>query len=183
MLHRAGSKQARTITASDAAALVQSGDWIDYGIGLCQPDAFDLALAARKSELRDVKLRSCLTMRPRAILESDPEGEHFFWFSWHFSGYDRRQHDAGICHYIPVNLGEIPDYYHRFCDPIDIAVLKTGPMDSDGYFNFGPTNLWHRAIIERAKILVVEISAQMPYVTASVPVCIKAKSIMSSTLI
>ena len=132
MPHRAGSKQAKTITAGDAAALVRSGDWIDYGVALCQPDAFDLALAARKSELRNIKIRSCLSMRPRAVLEADPEGEHFFWFSWHFSGYDRRKHDAGISHYIPVNLGEIPDYYRRFCDPIDIAVLKTGPMDATG---------------------------------------------------
>src|SRR3954452_4546851 len=129
MPHEANSKQARTITADDAATLVKSGDWIDYGIALCQPDAFDLALAARTSELRNVKIRSCLTMRPRAVLESDPEGEHFFWFSWHFSGYDRRQHDAGICHYIPVNLGEIPDYYHRFCDPIHL-VARIGRLAS-----------------------------------------------------
>ena len=164
MPHGANSKQAKTITAGDAATLVKSGDWIDYGTGLCQPDAFDLALAARKSELRDVKIRSCLSMRPRAVLEADPEGEHFFWFSWHFSGYDRRKHDAGISHYIPVNLGEIPDYYRRFCDPIDIAVLTTGPMDGDGYFNFGPTNLWNHAIVERSKIFIIEVTANMPYV-------------------
>jgi len=164
MPHRAGSKQAKTITASDAAALVRSGDWINYGVALCQPDAFDTALAARKSELRNIKIRSCLSMRPRAVLEADPEGEHFFWFSWHFSGYDRRKHDAGISHYIPVNLGEIPDYYRRFCDPIDIAVLKTAPIDDEGYFNFGPTNLWHGAVVERAKILIVEVCASMPHV-------------------
>src|SRR3954470_6488519 len=58
----------------------------------------------------------------------------------------------------------IPDYYRRFCDPIDIAVLKTGPMDRDGYFNFGPTNLWHGTVVERAKIVIVEVDASMPYV-------------------
>ncbi len=143
---------------------MRSGDWIDYGVALCQPDAFDLALAARKSELRDVKIRSCLSMRPRAVLEADPEGEHFFWFSGHFSGYDRRKHDSGISHYIPVNLGEIPDYYRRFCDPINVAVLKTAPMNGDGYFNFGPTNLWHGTVVERAKIVIVEVCASMPSV-------------------
>lgn len=157
-------KLARPISAAEAAALVRSGDWVDYGITLCQPDVFDTALAARKSELRNVKFRSCLSMRPRAVLEEDPEGEHFFWFSWHFSGYDRRKHDAGISHYIPVNLGEIPDYYHRFCEPADVAVLKTCPMDADGYFNFGPTHLWHRAIVERARTVIVEVTKSMPYV-------------------
>ena len=158
------SKQARRISADEAANLVRSGDWIDYGITLCQPDAFDRSLAARTAELRNVKIRSCLSMKPRAVLETDPNGEHFFWFSWHFSGYDRRKHDQRVAHYIPVNLGEIPDYYYRFIDPIDIAVLKTCPMDADSFFNFSVTNLWHRAIVERARTVIVEVNETLPYV-------------------
>src|SRR3984885_15822053 len=104
-------KQARTVTAEQAAAHVRSGDGGDYGFGLAQPDAFDRALAARASELRQVKIRSALTVRPRAVLDADPHGEHFLWFNWHFSSYDRRQHDAGRCNYIPMNFGEAPDYY------------------------------------------------------------------------
>ena len=154
----------RKISAADAAALVRPGDWVDYGISLCQPDVFDKALAARASELRNVRIRSCLSMKPRAVLEADPGGEHFFWFSWHFSGYDRKQHDAGICHYIPGNLGEIPDYYRRFLEPVSIVVLKTCPMDENGYFNFGATSLWHRAVIESAKIVIVEVTEGLPYV-------------------
>ena len=124
---------------------------------------FDKALAARKSELRDVKFRSCISVRPRAVLEADPEGEHFFWFSWHFSGYDRQKHDAGLSHYIPVNLGEVPDYYRRFIERVDVAVLKTCPVDAEGYFNFSATGLWHRAVVERAKIVVVEVTEGLPY--------------------
>ena len=44
---------------------------------LCEPDAFDKALAARKDELENVKIRSCLSMRPRAVIEEDPEGKRF----------------------------------------------------------------------------------------------------------
>src|SRR5689334_11441795 len=106
MATRFATAPARTISGDEAARLVRSGMWLDYGVGLCQPDVFDRALAVRRDELRDVKFRSCLTMKPRGVLEADPEGKHFFWFSWHFSGYDRRQHDAGRCNYIPLNLGE-----------------------------------------------------------------------------
>jgi acyl-CoA hydrolase len=58
----------------------------------------------------------------------------------------------------------VPDYYRRFLDPVDIVILKTCPMDEGGYFNFGPTNMWQRAVIERAKVIVVEINREMPYV-------------------
>ena len=46
-----------------------------------------------------------------------------------FQCYDRKKHDAGYCNYVPLNLGEVPDYYRRFLDPVDIAILKTCPMD------------------------------------------------------
>lgn len=40
---------------------------------------------------------------------------------------------------MPVNLGEVPGYYRRIIDRVDVAVLKTCPMDADGYSNFSGT--------------------------------------------
>jgi acyl-CoA hydrolase len=154
----------KPISPEEAAALVASDTWVDYGFGMGQPDLFDRALGARKDDLRRVKIRACLTMRPRAVLEADPGGEHFLCFNWHFSGYDRAQHDAGRCNYIPMNFGEAPDYYRRFLDPIDVACIKTAPMDEHGYFNFGGAVTYQKAMTERARILIVETCAAMPYV-------------------
>jgi acyl-CoA hydrolase len=156
--------QPEHITAEEAARLVKSGAWVDYFTAFAQPDVFDAALAARVPELHDVKIRACLTVKPRAILDADPEGEHLTFFNWHFSGHDRKMHDAGICHYAPINLGEIADYYRRFIEPPDVAVIKTCPMDEAGFFNFGHANLWHGAILERAKTVVVEVTEGMPHV-------------------
>jgi acyl-CoA hydrolase len=116
MRRRQAAHPARTITAEAAAAMVTSGMWLDYGAVLSQPDLFDRALAARVTELHDVKIRSTISTRPRAVLEADPEGRHVYMISLHFSGYDRKMHDAGRCDYLPVNLGEIDDYYARYID-------------------------------------------------------------------
>ena len=161
---RTAAAPARSITAAEAAALVKSGDWLDFGGSVNQPDAFDAALAARSADLEDVKVRSCLSTRPRAYIECDPKGEHFRSYSWHFSAYDRIKADAGLCHYIPLNLGEVPDYYRRFIDPVDVLIVKARPMDEGGWFNGGPTNVWLRAIVERAKIVIVEVSRGLPHV-------------------
>jgi len=155
-------RQATQISVEEAAALVRSDSWIDYGFGLGQPDLFDAALADRRAGLHGVKIRSGVTMRPRAVLESDPAGDHFLWFNWHFSGYDRKHHDLGRCTYIPMNFGEAPDYYRRFIDPVDLVCLKTAPIDADGYFNMGPSASYQRAIVERAKIVVVETCRSVP---------------------
>ena len=158
------AKAAKRITAEAAALMVQSGMWLDYGAVLGQPDVFDAALAKRLGQVTNLRIRSCLSTRARAVLEADPKGDHVFWFSTHFSGYDRRKHDQAIAHYLPVHLGEIPDYYRRFIDPVDIAVFKTAPMDANGFFNFGPSNLWMRALVERAKVVIVEECSTLPYV-------------------
>ncbi len=158
------TKSARRVTADDAAALVRSGDWLDYGAVLAQPDAFDAALAERVGELHDVNIRGCLSLRPRAVLAADPDREHFNFFNWHLGGYDRKQCDAGRQNYIPCNLGEIPDYYRQFIDPPEIMVIKTCPVDANGYFNLSVANLWHGAVASRAKIVIVETDPALPYV-------------------
>ncbi len=156
-------KSAKHISAAEAAALVKPGHWVDYALGINQPDVFDAALGARASELSDVNVRGCLSVRPRAILDKDPEGKSFHWWNWHFSGYDRTKHDVGRCGYIPLNLGEVPDYYRRFLPRTDIAVLKVRPKDANGVYNFGPTHVWQRAVVETAKIVIVELTPSLPH--------------------
>ena len=38
-----------------------------------------------------------------------------------------------------------------------MMVIKTCPVDADGYFNFGAANLWHGAVASRAKVVIVEV--------------------------
>ena len=90
MTMRVANSPAQAISAEQAAGFVRSGTWLDYGAGLCQPDVFDTALGARIREVTNVKIRHCLTMRPRAVLDADPEGHHVHSFSLHYSGYDRK---------------------------------------------------------------------------------------------
>ena len=158
------AKSARHISAETAAALVRSGDWLDYGAVLAQPDAFDRALADRIGDLNNVSIRGCLSMRPRAVIEADPGRQHASFYNWHFGGYDRKLSDVGIQNYIPCNLGEIPDYYRRFIEPVDMMVVKTCPVDAQGYFNYSAANLWHGAVASRAKVIVVEVEPSLPYV-------------------
>lgn len=143
---------------------MRPGDWVDYGFGMGQPDAFDRALAGRRDGLAGVRIRAALTMRPRAVLAADPAGAHFHWLSWHFSGLDRRHHDAGIAHHIPMNFGEAPDYYRRFIEPVDVAVVKCCPRDAGGVYNFSGACTYHAALLERARVVVVEVDPDLPYV-------------------
>jgi len=50
----------KTKTAAQVASLVNTGDTLDYGFGLTQPDLFDTALAEQKERLSNVMIRGTL---------------------------------------------------------------------------------------------------------------------------
>ncbi|MFM7103189.1 MAG: acetyl-CoA hydrolase/transferase family protein [Verrucomicrobiota bacterium] len=152
------------VSAEEAAAQVRPGQWVDYGFGLGQPDAFDAALAARTDLAGPVWIRAALSMRRRAVWEADPEGRRFVWLNWHFSGLDRRAHDRGAAHYIPLNFGEAPELYRRFLAPVDVAVVKCCPRDAGGHYNFSGACTYHAALLERARCVVVEVDPRLPRV-------------------
>ncbi|WP_304822062.1 hypothetical protein [Candidatus Binatus sp.] len=64
-----GELKRKKIGAEEAAAKVRSGDWVEYGFGLGQPNAFDRALAERVAHLERIKIRGCLAMRSCADID------------------------------------------------------------------------------------------------------------------
>lgn len=161
----------KVTTAAQAVKVVKSGDWVDYNFALAQPIMLDKALAARKEELRDVKVRGGFGLRPLEIVSADPTREHFCYHSWHLSGYERQLSDQGLCDYIPMIYRNLPLYYRKSLE-VDVAMFTVTPMDKDGYFNFSLTNSASKAIAEQAKILILEINDKLPITMGGQENCI-----------
>lgn len=154
--------RAKLVTAADAVRVVRSGDWVEYGQFAVQAVALDRALAARKDELWDVKIRA--TTRAAGtpeVVKADPTAEHFAYHSLHFSAGDRKLHDQGVCWFVPILYHEVPRYYRENCH-LDVAMLPTAPMDAHGYFNFSLSNSFSRAICDKAKTVILEVNPNLP---------------------
>ena len=154
--------QSKLKTADEAVKVVQSGDWVDYGWCTGTPDALDRALARRTDELRDVKVRGGILLKPLAIFEREDAGEHFCWNSWHMGGLERKLIARGCAYYSPLRYSELPRYYREHIQPDDVAMFVVAPMDKHGYFNFGPNASHLMAICETAKHIIVEVNENMP---------------------
>lgn len=74
----------------EAVSVVRSGDWVDYSVTMGFPLLLDAALAKRRDELTDVKIRGNLLFGPIQAVECDPERKHFIYNSWHCSEYERK---------------------------------------------------------------------------------------------
>ncbi|WP_298019655.1 butyryl-CoA:acetate CoA-transferase [uncultured Dysosmobacter sp.] len=151
-------------TAEEAVKVVKSGDWVDYTWCTCHPVALDKALAARKDELTDVKVRGGVTMWMPEICKAEDAGEHFTWHSWHCSGIDRKIIGKGMGYFGPMRYSELPRFYREELDPVDVVMLQTTPMDAFGNFNFGLSCSHLAEIIARAKCVIVEVNQNMPWV-------------------
>lgn len=152
----------KLVSADEAVKLIKSGDWVDYGWCNGTVDVLDKALAKRTDELKDVKLRGGILLKPLAVFEREDAGEHFTWNSWHMSGLERKMIAKGYAYYSPIRYSELPRYYRDSDCPDDVAMIMVAPMDSHGYFNFGPNASHLGAMCETAKHIIVEVNENMP---------------------
>jgi acyl-CoA hydrolase len=161
-MNYAAEYKQKLITADQAAKLVKSGDWVQYGEFVQQPIDCDAALAKRKDELTDVKIIVVTTAVLPKVVEVDPEREHFCLNDWHFSGVSRKLMDQNLCNYIPLCYHEA-DRLIENCQDIDICFQPVASMDSHGFFNFSTSNSMASFVTKKAKIVVVEVNSSVPY--------------------
>lgn len=158
-------------TPEEAVKLVKDGDWVDYSVGIGFPVLLDAALAKRKDELRDIKIRGSLAMQPIQAVEQDRERRTFTYNSWHCSGYERKLCDEGLCNYIPMIFRNMASYYRRYLT-VNVAMISVAPMDSKGFFNFSMVNCTTRAILDAADLIILEVNEHMPHVYGGQEDCI-----------
>lgn len=154
--------QRKLVTAEKAVAAIKSGDWVDYGICVGHPVATDRALAARASELSNIKVRGGITMWMPEICKVAGSGKTFTWNTWHCTGVDRKIIEMGNGFYSPMRYAELPRLYRENIENVDVAMLQVTPMDEHGFFNFGLQSSHLMAICERAKVIIVEVNQNMP---------------------
>ena len=153
--------QSKLRTPEQAVQAVKSGDWVDYSCNVCFPTLLDAALAKRKDELWDVKLRGNLIFGPIRVVEADPTREHFIYNSWHCSGYERKLCDMGLCNYIPMVFRNMVSYYRNHIT-VNVAMLAVTPMDKHGYFNLSCATGTARGVREQADIVIVDGNEHLP---------------------
>lgn len=153
----------KLVSADEAVKAVKSGDWVAYSHFVMFPEYLDRALAKRAGELSDVKVKTSTGMHPAQVAAQDPERKSFIYNSSFFSHSDRQLGDKGLAFHIPGNYWEeVPRLYQGHASKPNVAILKTTPMDKNGFFNFGTSCSFTHATAEMADIVIVEVNSSVP---------------------
>lgn len=155
--------QAKLKTADEAVKVVKNGDWVDYGSFGGPTVVLDRALARRKNELNDIKIRASFGPLMPAVVEADPEGETFTYSSFQFSPVERRLMDKGQCYYIPMLFHEQPEFYRTEIKS-DVVMLRVSEMDKAGNFYIGPQVAHNKAVVDNTTTVILEVNKNLPRV-------------------
>lgn len=155
---------AKMMSLEDAAKLIESGDKIWAGWFTCIPTALVNAVCARKDELTDVDLVTCVLAEPVACMQSADFIGHIAFHSMFVGGLERKYYSTGNVHFNSVNFSQsnlpLRDFYK-----VNTLLAEMSEPDEEGYVYFGPQGgSWGGEVAEYAEKIIVSINSAQPRV-------------------
>ncbi len=148
----------KTVSAEEAVKIVKSGDRVSFTYGR-EPLALGLALAARKNELRDVR-----------IFVRTPSAD----FGWYDPGWED-SFKVDISYVLPIVRDMMAE--HR-CDfipggllgmttrcpvvsNVDVLLIEVSPPNENGFCSFGASVWGKKTAIQHAKVVIAEVNKNL----------------------
>ncbi|GAA1854120.1 acetyl-CoA hydrolase/transferase family protein [Microbacterium koreense] len=146
------------VPAADALSDLVAGSRIVAGNACGTPLALLRALGDRAPSAPRVSLTVGLTLGDpglRAAVENGALGIR----SWHVHGEIRGMLRDGLVEYLPLRLVDVPSVVLAHTD---VAFVRLGPPDAEGYCSLGPSASFTRDAIRHAGLVIAEISDDVP---------------------
>ncbi len=157
--------KSKLISPKAAAALVKDNYMLNYSFFCARPYDFDIALADRVGELKNIFIKTSGGLPPAAaVITKDTEQKSFQVSSGYWTALDRYFGDRMLLDQVPINYHDA----NRLAEPdrrareLDIFIGQATPMDKHGYFNFGISNTECLAAALIAKTVIIEVNQSFP---------------------
>ena len=151
----------KSVSVSEALKCIKSGDNIVSALGAAEPGTLLSRLHERASAVENVNVTTCLPMGKHPYFMDAAYKGHFHMDGWFYSGDMRRVHDQGMVSFVPnhLHLAGTKRVFHR---APDIFVGSASPVDKHGYVSLSLSATYEKEMIDRAKIVILEINPNMP---------------------
>jgi acyl-CoA hydrolase len=144
---------------AEAAAAVQSGEFLVFPICAGEPILFSTALAARQKSLEGVTINQQHHVCKDYFTEESVK--HIKVNSWFTSGASRKAVQNGWADWVPNYFHEVPKLMTE-CWPVDWLGTMVSPMDEHGYFTCSLSVAYTMAALKKANKVVVQVNENCP---------------------
>lgn len=150
----------KLITISEAVRLIKSEDYIVTGVAAAEAKMFFRHLPEIASEVKNVRISTCLTMEDYDYITNPAYKEAFFHDAWFYTATFRKAHPNGNVSYVPnhLHLAVQGRLSHR--KPTVYVGLASMP-DEHGYMSL-LSNAYEKEMIALADRVILEINPKCP---------------------
>ena len=153
--------KSKIITVEEALKLVKSNDHIVTGLGSSEGKAFLKQLHTIADRVTNVTVNNCLPMDNYEFFTNPIYAKNFGVDGWFYSPGLRKAHKQGNISFIPNNLHFAASKRLSHIHPSIYVGNGTYP-DEHGFISLSLGNVYEKAAIEAADIVIIECNHKCP---------------------
>ncbi len=158
--------KSHTMSAQDAAKILQSGDCFWFPLLMGQPSMLiPDAIADRKDELKDVEWITCLTLRPYKLFKPEYRDTFTFLSGFYSTPHMQQMGASEWANFIPYQSSDAGRKYahrKRVYKRRTGIVTQVTPPDEHGYVNLGLDTFYTEAVMDQSEWVIAEVNPNMP---------------------
>ena len=148
-----------TLETLDLKKILRPGDNVLWGQACGEPQTLTEALVEQRADVAPISVYLgagfTSTLKPE-------HSDHIKMMGFGAVGTSRRLTKGGVLHVIPCHIGQVASYIDQGVVPCDVAFLQVPPPNEDGTYSFGLIADYTRAMVNRARTVVIEVNDQVP---------------------
>ena len=152
----------RVVTPQEAVRSIQSGDRVVLGHAAGVPQVIPQEMVTQKERLHNVRVFHLITLNDGAYMSEECEG-HFRNVSNFVGANSRKAVAEDRADYLPCFFHAVPGLFEE-AYPVDVAVVQVSEPDEEGFCSFGISCDYTKPAAEKARIILAEMNARMPYI-------------------
>ncbi|XAH21335.1 acetyl-CoA hydrolase/transferase C-terminal domain-containing protein [Xylophilus sp. GW821-FHT01B05] len=160
------AQHTETPASIDLAAYIRPGDGIVFGQGTGEPLSLTEQLVAQRAAFSGAGIffgsGFSTTFQPE-------HADHLRFKGIGGIGTLRKLSSAGVLDPVPCHISAVADLIRQGSIRSDVVMLMVSPPNEQGEHSFGLVNDYLRTAISRARVVIAEVSSQVPWTPCDAP--------------
>jgi acyl-CoA hydrolase len=152
----------KRISVEDAVLLIKTNNHLVLSGGPIEPWSFIEKMPILKNAVRDVRVSNVLSLKAHEVMINAEYKGVFEFEACFYSGVQRITEKLGYGSHVPTHLRNAASGILRQNSNPDIFVVTVSPMDKNGFFTTGPGVIYDFEMIQKAKVVIVEVNERFP---------------------